>query len=335
MRKQRDLFLDLLKGIAIVLVIVGHVIQFSDTSQPDFFKNYFFKAIYLFHMPLFIFISGYVSYKIEQGGISNFIIKRWEHLILPMLAGSLLYTLIYASKNRFNNDLIEYLLFFKDYLANAFWYIYTLIYCNICSYLIHKIAKDNTLILISSVILFTFLPDSYYLSYFKFLYPFYIMGYISKKESCKVWDQQKRVVSISLLVYAACFLTWKNDFYIYNNEHVTLLSERVTSSFFRLLAGTSGIVLFSNVLFIAKKYIPIYMNNKIIKLGQITLGVYIYQTIFFSLISYINPNLHINYWLYNLIWVPIVSSILLAAIGFSINTLSKNKFLGKILFGIK
>ena len=58
--RERNRMLDSLKGFAIFLVVLGHVIQ--TVFAPDSYdSNVIFKIIYSFHMPLFIFISGYLS----------------------------------------------------------------------------------------------------------------------------------------------------------------------------------------------------------------------------------------------------------------------------------
>lgn len=53
-------YIDALKGIAIVLMFWGHVVQYGNGGQIDFFDNTVFKTIYTFHMPLFMLISGYL-----------------------------------------------------------------------------------------------------------------------------------------------------------------------------------------------------------------------------------------------------------------------------------
>lgn len=60
--RNRNIVIDVSKGVAIILVVIGHVIQFG-TSGEGFWDNNLFKIIYSFHMPLFIFLSGYVSAK--------------------------------------------------------------------------------------------------------------------------------------------------------------------------------------------------------------------------------------------------------------------------------
>ena len=70
MEKQaRIKYWDLLKGIAIFLVVWGHTIQYGG-SGSIFFDNKAFIFIYSFHMPLFLLISGYFlccsSFKVSR-----------------------------------------------------------------------------------------------------------------------------------------------------------------------------------------------------------------------------------------------------------------------------
>lgn len=46
------------KGMAIILVVVGHTLQ---GQTADFDKQLWFRVIYSFHMPLFVFLSGAVA----------------------------------------------------------------------------------------------------------------------------------------------------------------------------------------------------------------------------------------------------------------------------------
>ena len=55
----RDLRIDSLKGFLIILVLVGHVIIAVD--NVNVINHAVMGLIYVFHMPLFILISGYVT----------------------------------------------------------------------------------------------------------------------------------------------------------------------------------------------------------------------------------------------------------------------------------
>jgi len=67
MGKLRDARFDTLKGMLILLVVCGHF--FGHSSQGSL-SQVMGNFIYSFHMPLFVFISGYFtsSRKILSGG---------------------------------------------------------------------------------------------------------------------------------------------------------------------------------------------------------------------------------------------------------------------------
>lgn len=65
----RSEYLDFLKAILIITVLLGHCIQYGGGYEDNsFFDNKLFKFIYSFHMPLFMLISGYLfSESVKKG----------------------------------------------------------------------------------------------------------------------------------------------------------------------------------------------------------------------------------------------------------------------------
>ena len=106
---KRNKNIDILKGVLIILVVVGHCIQYGNGSQYinnlSFFDNKIFKIIYSFHMPLFMLISGYLFYYSVSKRDSQYIIKsKIERLIIPSFIWPILYglSLIIAKGNDYN-----------------------------------------------------------------------------------------------------------------------------------------------------------------------------------------------------------------------------------------
>ncbi|MBB3445727.1 MULTISPECIES: acyltransferase family protein [unclassified Rhizobium] len=84
-RPQRKWLGDIerLKGLAIILVVWGHT---YDAAFPVWAIG-LRKAIYAFHMPLFMFLSGYVfvyvgAHKLK-GSLSTYTSKRAKRLLIP------------------------------------------------------------------------------------------------------------------------------------------------------------------------------------------------------------------------------------------------------------
>ena len=56
--KDRNVAIDVLKAVAIFLVVVGHVADSFCSESSNNLIFLIFKICYSFHMPLFIFIGG-------------------------------------------------------------------------------------------------------------------------------------------------------------------------------------------------------------------------------------------------------------------------------------
>lgn len=92
--KKRYYLLDNLKVILIFFVVFGHVIEYYINDNSILMTLYIF--IYIFHMPLFIFISGYLSknfYKMKRKAIRNLLIP---YIIFNMIW----YTAVYIGTRR-------------------------------------------------------------------------------------------------------------------------------------------------------------------------------------------------------------------------------------------
>lgn len=114
MTKQRILWLDNLKGLLIILVVLGHCIQHS---LPDYADNVVFRYIYSFHMMLFMFVSGYACYrpKVEWSLIG----KRVKQLLLPFFVWSLVMCAIRGEFQLWDMVLLP---------EKSFWFLWVLFF---------------------------------------------------------------------------------------------------------------------------------------------------------------------------------------------------------------
>lgn len=85
-------WVDVARGIGIVLVVFGHVwrgLWQADILRDPAMYSGVDAAIYLFHMPLFFLVSGmFFERSILRDGVSASIFKRCETLLYPLLIWS-------------------------------------------------------------------------------------------------------------------------------------------------------------------------------------------------------------------------------------------------------
>ena len=86
MEKVRLKFVDELKGLSILLVVLGHLYYFSGTSD----NNAVNKFLGFTNMPIFMFISGYLCLVSKRPfkEILNKIVARSIKYLVPMLVVS-------------------------------------------------------------------------------------------------------------------------------------------------------------------------------------------------------------------------------------------------------
>lgn len=99
---EKDNYLSTAKAIGIILMVVGHAIS----------QNFAYRFIYMFHMPLFFFCSGYF-YKVPSSveGVGRFIIKRFKGLYWPFVKWGIIFLLfhnIFCAWNLYDTSYIYY-----------------------------------------------------------------------------------------------------------------------------------------------------------------------------------------------------------------------------------
>ena len=132
---KRLIGIDVMQGIAMVLVVLGHHLF---NFMPEWYKDLFIW-IYTFHMPLFIFISGFLirySYKGVNGWkeYKQYVTKRIKKFFLPFLIVGTIGTLATWDFNDINallNNLLNLIISPKQSEVTFLWYIYLLFifYC--------------------------------------------------------------------------------------------------------------------------------------------------------------------------------------------------------------
>ncbi|MGE6629035.1 acyltransferase family protein [Bacillus sp. NPDC077027] len=205
---EKDLKLSNIKGLLIFLVVFGHLIELNK-------QNYYqlFVFIYAFHMPLFIFISGYLAKRIKLSKIINLF---------------LLYIIFQSFFDWFLYFIGEYKTLAFHYGKPQFhlWYIVSMIFWYVLAWglsklRLHLIGKLSIFILIFIVCLISrwytgsivetvkeFYPNftSYTLSYQRTISfaPFFFAGFFMTKDNLNaVYKFIKPTIAKVLLIATA------------------------------------------------------------------------------------------------------------------------------------
>lgn len=123
--KSRLQYFDVLKGVAIFLVVMGHVITMC-VREID--RTPLFKFVAEIHMPLFFFISGWFSLKILPSGKLKKpdIGRRALQLLVPMAVVSSLWILYYPSSGLESPIEASFSGLWTNMWKNGYWFTLTL-----------------------------------------------------------------------------------------------------------------------------------------------------------------------------------------------------------------
>lgn len=241
----KDNYISTAKAIGIILMVVGHAIS----------QNFAYRYIYMFHMPLFFFCSGYF-YKVPAslGGVGLYAQKRIKGLYYPYVKWGVLFLLfhnvfcslrIYDTKYIYYYDSSDFLQRFRsllltmtgqDQLLDPFWFLKELLLSSmlVCvgTYLLQKVKFKYKDILFW---LFLFLvaviskhykwglPVIWNLSIMFLSATFVYMGYLYRRLEK---DNYYSVVSLVICFFIILIIVWVRDDYLdmlwYNEYNVFL-----------------------------------------------------------------------------------------------------------------
>lgn len=122
---QRLHYFDMLKGIAIFLVVMGHVLTMC-IREID--RAVLFKLIGQLHMPLFFFISGYFTYRKSETGCvtAPALFPRFRRLVIPGIIMGLVW-MVYFPHSGLQSPLdMSWSGMWCSQYKNGYWFTITL-----------------------------------------------------------------------------------------------------------------------------------------------------------------------------------------------------------------
>lgn len=201
----RNVYLDNVKGYLIVLVVLGHILGFFRANLDV--ARWLLMFIYIFHMPAFVFLSGYFSDE-KKGGFTDR--RLFFRNLLPFIICQLLFIFITYSFNPMTNKELLRAILIPRY---ALWYVYCLFFWRLVLPYFIKLPNPMGLSIFIGLI-GGFLPgNGYILSISRLLafFPFFMSGYYAKKNK---WflrqiinNHNNRYKAVSLLILICALIS--------------------------------------------------------------------------------------------------------------------------------
>lgn len=291
-------YVDIMKGLGIILVILGHINAYNSLYKP---------YVYAFHMVIFFFVYGYVT-SFEQKDIKNTLSKRFKSLVIPYL----LWAFIYAG---LSINTIIYILYASHYSIasvsnSSLWYLPTFFISVILFELIinlfakKKIKKDKfvlVLSLISLVYLFVYFIMGDYSIHFGA--PWGIdasltgvvlisVGFICRFifDKFKLLDKKFSIHLVIILMFFLLTFTYKLN----NIDYVLLAENTLGNSFLFIFTGLCGTLLVLFISYLISKIKFDLLNKGLLFVGKNTLFIMASQKIFINPISSVIEKLQLN-----------------------------------------
>ena len=310
--KNRIFWVDGLKAFLIYLVVLGHCIQYTCSTYNE---NLVFYIIYSFHMPLFMFVSGFVSYK--ETVKMNVIVRRFVQLMIPFF----FYTILGAIVKQDIRIFIDTCL----YPERGLWFLWALFFIvllNTCGKVLSQGLRVSPLI--GDIIVFVFLAiaghctDLYGIATIAKFYLYYTIGlYVRKFEGMVLKEATlKPILFMTMILWATLVcLGINNTIGVRDN------------TIYKLCTAFAGIMCFVTLF---KCFIRKY-NQITQSVGGGTLGIYALHWFFLWAIN-INP-FQYEYVMYYYLFMIISSVVLLTMSYLLVSLFRKNKITSLLFIG--
>ncbi len=280
--KERLEYIDRLKGLAMIMVVAGHIITFCGLG----YDNIYMDNIVMINMPLFLFLNGLVVSKPLMANWGRYLWKKTRQILVPFLAWGGVMTLYKGAA--YVDFLFHFWKFGYWYLIVLFEFYLIYIAVNLFSQKAGKSERSRNVIFLVSVFAgylavrmgLRFLPDQVmsFTSYFQVLdyYPFFFMGVLVKSyDAAKVLVSRRNVVmTVLLLVTAGFYYLWMKDFYQSVAEFVLRISGVMTLYMCFMLWDRNQ-----------QREAAIGIGSVLKRIGTHTLSIYMIQYFFFRMID--------------------------------------------------
>lgn len=219
MERKDRLYLDVVKGIAVFLMIWGHCIQYCDITG-SFFENPVMKMIYSFHMPLFMLVSGYLFFfSFRKRDLKTLLIHRVQGILQPIIFGTVLTNLLWALMSYALSSADVHLKLINGRLlsgvTDVFWFLWCVLASGVTVAISCKITQKPLLqavLLIGGIGFVAIFPG---MDYQWYMYPYFVFGFLFAEYKGSLAKYVQKFQYWVLPIFPAMLPFYRMEHYIY------------------------------------------------------------------------------------------------------------------------
>lgn len=276
-QKKRDYLFDNYKAFLILLVVMGHFIGPSATKNE--FLRAFKWCIVSFHMPAFVWISGYFSKR-------NLSLKESiQKLAVPYLVFEIIYYLLYTFLMHKPTTLSLHKPKF------TLWYLLALFFWRVITPYVKKIPHYFWLTLLLGILIGFSNMENNFLTIPRALvyYPFYLAGTMTDRETISKLRCKKGTLTFALgglLIFGVLIFVSANriapmQVFYGRYSYASLKQTLFSGVFWRVLLYLFGFFLtFTGMILLPEQKLPISY------IGTRTLAIYLFHGLIYSYLEY-------------------------------------------------
>lgn len=251
---QRNISVDIIRGLAMLLVVLGHTISGITANYED---SFMFQIIWTLQMPLFILISGYVTRYSKPITSTSMLLehlkKRSISYLLPWVIWTFIIRGLILNQTNFFN--LKYLVWNMD---TGYWFLITIWTISViygCSdYLCNKFKAENVsmkiflhlLCFVIGMIILLLVGllagyDFFCLKLTLYYIPFYFLGYMFGQLQ-DIIHSNKFMIKLQDIIVIASLTVWTYFILRYNFYNSETAITEILMRFTVSLCGCIAII---------------------------------------------------------------------------------------------
>lgn len=338
MNKERNIRLDIIKAIAIILVVAGHAIQFGCgndyTESLAFYDNWVYKIIYSFHMPVFMCVSGWLfARSVAKYDTCSLLKNKTIALLIPIFVWGTMHYL--STKVILGHEPLNLSTWWMI-VGGGIWFLWALVYNMVIVTLVHRIFKDHLAVYALIYIALFFVPNSWGCASYIFMYPYFVGMYLLAKRNFDFTPMRtNKAMVITALSYVVLLAFYNRSSYIYESGYYifgggNLSLTQCVTDVYRTLIGFIGSLLAYQI--VAKGEQTCLKH--IATIGSNSLGIYIMSGFAFDVVR--KKNILMSLGIENHLLLTLLYTVIMVAVTYWLTVIiRKIPVLKTLLLGIK